>query len=96
MLPVAPPASGDGMMAEQLKPAQREQRHEIADVQAVGGGVEAAVKRRGRGEALGQFRRVRAIGDEAAPVEFVQNVHARRINRPSLIANEIGARSPVD
>ena len=26
---------GDGMMAEQLKPAQREQRHKVADVQAV-------------------------------------------------------------
>ena len=26
---------GNGMMAEQLKPAQREQRHQIADVQAV-------------------------------------------------------------
>ena len=36
---------GDGMMAEQLKPAQRQQRHEIADVQAVGRRVEAAVKR---------------------------------------------------
>jgi hypothetical protein len=36
---------GDGMMAEQLKPAQREQRHQVADVQAVRRRVEAAVKR---------------------------------------------------
>ena len=40
---------GNRMMAEQLKPPQRKQRHEIADVQAVGGRVEAAVKRDRRG-----------------------------------------------
>ena len=35
----------DGMMAEQLKPPQRQQRHQIADVQTVCRRVEAAVKR---------------------------------------------------
>ena len=74
-------------MAEQLKTTERQQRHEIADVQTVGSGVEAAVKRRGRGEALGQFRRVRAVGDEAAPVEFVQNAHGRRLDSRAADAN---------
>ena len=68
------------MMAEQLKPAQRQQRHQIADVQAVGRRVEAAVKRDGRGDFLGQFRRVGAIGDQAAPFQFFQNAHAGRLN----------------
>ncbi len=38
---------GDGRVAGELKPAQRQQRHETADVQAVAGRVEAAVKRDG-------------------------------------------------
>ena len=45
-----PAGNGDRMMAEQLKPSQRQQRHEIADVQAVGGRVEPAVKRDRRGD----------------------------------------------
>ena len=78
---------GNRMMAEQLKPPQREQRHEMADVQAVGGRVEAAVKRDGRGDFLFQFRRVGAIGDEAAPFQFFQNAHASRINCRRANAN---------
>ena len=69
---------GDGMMPGVLKTSQRQQGHEIADVQTVGGRIEATVKRDGRGEALGQFHRVRAIGDEAAPVQFIQDAHRRR------------------
>ena len=34
----------NGMMAEQLKASQPKQRDEIADVQAVGGGIEAGVE----------------------------------------------------
>ena len=76
MEPVAPPASGDGVMAQQLEPAQRQQRHEVADVQAVGGGVKAAVERDGAwADAFRQLLRVGAIGQQAAPLEFVQNVH---------------------
>ena len=71
---------GDRVMAQQLKSPQREQRHEIAHVQAVGGGIETAVERGGHSEALGQLRGVRAIGHEAAPVEFVQNAHGRKVN----------------
>jgi hypothetical protein len=37
----------DGMVAQQLEPAQRQQRHEVADVEAVGGRVKAAVERDG-------------------------------------------------
>ncbi len=78
---------GNRMMTEQLKPPQRQQRHKMADVQAVGRRVEAAVKRDGRGEFLFQFRRVGAIGDKAAPFEFFQNAHAGRINRRGVNAN---------
>ena len=59
---------GNGMMAEQLKPPQRQQRHQIADVQTVRRRVEAAVKRDGRGDFLFQFRRVGAIGDECRAI----------------------------
>jgi hypothetical protein len=63
------------MMPGILKASQREQRHEMPYVQAVAGRIEAAVKREWRGHSLRQFRRVGAIGDEAAPLEFIQNVH---------------------
>jgi len=56
-------------------------------VQAVGGRVEAAIKRDRRDQFLFQFRRVRAVGDEAAPFEFFQDAHAGRINCRSPIAN---------
>ena len=79
MEPVAPPASGDGMVAQQLEPAQRQQRHEVADVQAVGGRVKAAVEGDGAGaDAFRQLLRVGAIGQQAAPLEFFQNVHGGR------------------
>ena len=66
----------DGVMAQQLEAAQRQQRHEVAHVQAVGGRVKAAVKRDGPGaDALGQLLRIGAIGQQSAPLEFFQNVH---------------------
>jgi hypothetical protein len=55
-------------MAEQLESPQREQRHEIADVQRIRRGIKTTIKRDGRGNFFGQFRRIRAIGDEAAPL----------------------------
>ena len=77
-------AAGDGnrMMPEQLKPPQREQRHEVANVQTVGGGVEAAIKRDGRGNFFGQLRRIGAIGNKAAPFQFFQNAHAGQVKLP--------------
>ena len=83
MEPVAPPASGDGVVAQQLEPAQPEQRHEVAGVQAVGGRVKAAVKGDGaRADAFGQLLRVGAIGQQAAPLQFVQNVHPQEDKCP--------------
>jgi len=75
------------MMAEQLKPAQRQQRHKVAHVQTVRRRVEAAVKRNRCGHAFGQFRRVGAIGHEAAPFEFFQDAHTGRLNCPRANAN---------
>ena len=73
----------DGMMAQQLKPAQRQQRHQVAHVQAVGGRVEPAVEGdRARADAFGQLRRVRAIRQQPAPLEFFQNVHRRQDRWP--------------
>ena len=73
----------DGVMAQQLKPAQRQQRHQVAHVQAVGGRVKAAVKRDGaRADAFRQLLRVGAIGQQAAPLEFFQNVHPREDRLP--------------
>jgi len=80
-------SDGNRMMAEQLKSSQREQGNQVPDVQTVGGRIKAAVKRDGRGKFLFQFRRVGAIGDQAAPFEFFQNAHERRLNRRRPNAN---------
>ncbi len=64
------------MMAEQLKAAQGQQGHQVADVQAVGGGIKAGVEdNRAGGQPFLQFRRVGAIGHQAAPFQFVKNIH---------------------
>ncbi len=74
-----PAGKRDGVMAQQLKPAQRQQRHQVADVQAVGGRVKAAVECDGpRADTFGQLLWVGAIGQQAAPLEFFQNVHEGR------------------
>ena len=80
-------SDSDGMVTEQLKPSQREQGNEIAGMQTVRRRVKAAVKRDRRGNFLFQFRRVGAVGDEAAPFQFFQNAHAQRLNRPRAKAN---------
>ena len=67
----------DGIVTEQLKAAQSEQRHEIADVQRIRCGIKSAVKSGRRGEFLRQLGSVSAIGDESPPVEFFQNAHGR-------------------
>ena len=64
------------MVTEQLKAAQREQGHQAPHVQGVSGGVKAAIQGYGRGEFFFQFRRVRAIGYETAPFQFIKNGHA--------------------
>jgi tetratricopeptide (TPR) repeat protein len=56
-------------------------------VQTVGGWIKTAVKRDRCGHAFGQFRRVGAIGHEAAPFEFFQDAHAGRLNCQRANAN---------
>ena len=72
----------NGMMSGQLKPAQHELPHQMSNMQAVGRRVKTAVKRDGRGNFFGQFRRIGAIGQEAAPFQFFQDVHRREIKLP--------------
>jgi hypothetical protein len=59
----------------------------MADVQTVRRRIKAAVKRDGQRNLPFQFRRVRAIGDEAAPFQFIENAHAGRLNRRNKNAN---------
>ncbi len=71
-----PTGEGDRIVAVKLETPQREKGHQIADVQAVGRGVEAAIKsERTVGEAFGQRISVGAIGVKAAPLEFFQDRH---------------------
>jgi hypothetical protein len=79
---------GNGMMAEQLKSAQSEERHKIADVQRIRRRVEAAVKRDGRGGFILQLRHVRAIGNQPAPFKFFQNAHGRRLQMKRRIGKQ--------
>ena len=53
IMPVAPAGEGDRPVAGVLEPPQQQQRHQVADVQAVGGGVEPGVE---RDRTLGQAR----------------------------------------
>jgi hypothetical protein len=71
------------MMPRQLKTAQAERRHQVANVQTVSRGIEPAVKRHRPGaQAFLEFRRVGAIGQQAAPLQFFVNVHqARKLSR---------------
>ena len=64
------------MMAEQLKPPQGQQRHQVAHVQAVRRRIESGVKDDRAGlQAFLQFRRVRAIGHQPAPFQFFKYIH---------------------
>lgn len=66
----------DGDMAVELESTERDERDEIADVEAVPRGIEAAVQGDGTGsEPFEQFDFIRAIGQEAAPFQFFVNVH---------------------
>ena len=69
---------GNGMMPVVLEAAQREQRHQMPDVQRIRRGIKAAVERDGRRrKAFRQLGHIGAIGEEAAPLQFIQNVHGR-------------------
>ena len=58
-----------------LEAPQREDLHEVADVQAGRGGVEPAVERDGPGgERVTQGVEVGGVGDQPAPLELVEDV----------------------
>lgn len=62
---------GDGVVAGELEAAQEELRHEVADVERIARGIEAAIDRdRAGGEALGERGAIGATGVEATPLEF--------------------------
>lgn len=72
----------DGVVTGELKPAEHELAHEMADVQAFPSRVEAAIQRdRALGEALIQRREVGTVGDEAAPLEIFEEVHGQKGQR---------------
>ena len=69
---------GQGYMPSLLESAQAQKRHQIADMQGIGRRIKAAIQGQGtRGEPGGQGFQVGAIGVEAPPAQFVENVHRR-------------------
>jgi len=67
---------GDGMMPEQLEPAQNQEWHQVPDMQTIRRRVESSVDRDRSGfQALVQLRRVSAIVYQAAPLQLVVDVH---------------------
>ena len=76
-MPVAPPASGNGPVAGQLQPAQRELPEQVPDVEAVGGRVEADVDAdRSRGQPGGEGLPVGRVLHEAAGLQLGEEVHS--------------------
>ncbi len=79
IIPVAPPASDDRPVPGDLEAPQHHQAEEVADVEAVGGRVEADVDGdRTVGEARGQRVAIGGVVDEAASVEVGEQVHGRQ------------------
>jgi len=67
---------GDGAVTGHLEAAEAEQGDEVADVEGIGGGIEAAIEGdRAVGEAFAQCVEVGAIGQEAAPGQVREDVH---------------------
>ena len=63
-------------MSHLLKPAEQHDRHKAANVQAVGRGVEPAVQRHGPfGQALCKPLPIRAVRDQSAPFQFLDDAH---------------------
>ena len=64
------------MVAGELETFQRELAHEVADVERVAGGIEAAIERDGAlGQALGKRIKIGAVGEESAPLEVFEEGH---------------------
>ena len=73
-----PADEADGTVPGQLEPAHRHQQHEVAEVEARRGRVEAAVV----GDGAGGHRRAQrveigVVGDHAPPLEIVEDRGAR-------------------
>ena len=65
-------------MTGELETSQAQKRHQIAHVQRISRGIKAAIQgHRSRGEPGRQGFQVGAIGVEAPPAQFVENVHRR-------------------
>jgi len=70
---------GDDMVPGALESRERELAHEVADVQRVAGGIEAAIDRDGAfAQALGERVKVGAVGEESAPLEVFDQGHCCR------------------
>ena len=78
--PVAPPASGNGRWPASLEAAQAELADQVADVERVGGRIEADVHRRSVRTASGRRAPSRSVLSwiEATGLEVGEQVHAER------------------
>ena len=64
------------MVAQQLEASQSEQGNEIANVQAVGRGIEAAIEHDGAAaESLWQLDGISAIRQQPALLELIEDIH---------------------
>ncbi len=61
-------------VTRQLKAAQHQQRHQMADVQAAGGGIEPAVDGAWGSEMVGQRHRVGILGYQATSGQLIEQV----------------------
>ena len=74
-MPVAPPASATGRCPNSLEPPQQQEGHQVADVQAVGGGVEAGVDRhRALVEARPEGLGIGGVVEQATRLQVVEDV----------------------
>jgi hypothetical protein len=78
------------VMAGELKAPQRELAHEMADVEAVAGGVKAAIERdRSAGQTPAEAVEVGAVRDQIAPLEVFEKVHGD----PGRLSRRAGVRT---
>src|ERR1019366_2800572 len=68
---------------------------QVADVQTVGGGIKSAIKRDRRLQALAQFRRGGAISHQAAPFQFIEDVHGLLAGQIIRAVPAPGTTSPI-
>ena len=60
-------------MAVVLEAAQGQDAHEVADVEAVGGGIDAVIQGRRAREHLGELAPIGGVVHQAAGIEIVEN-----------------------